>query len=108
MSLVEKLELKIEQTIRITELIAVTKEVERKFSTGELTPQEYNYLTSIKQKRFKINISNRELLPNFLNDETNFAVASTKLDSCEIVAEEFEAIEQGLSNTMLEIIKNSI
>lgn len=103
MRLVEKFKQEIKQTAKSSELEALMNKIRQQLKAGNLTSQEYYFLVVVRQKHFQANIAAiNGLLPDLSNN--NLAVNSIKVDECEIVAEEFEAIERDFAN-MSEITK---
>lgn len=97
MRLIEQLKQKIKLTLRLTELNSVMLEIRQKLNSGELTPQEYYFLVFLEKKHFQANIAPVNLLPDLSSNQNDPALNSKKVDRCEIVAEEFEAIERELT-----------
>ena len=102
MRLVAKLKQEIKQTVKSSELEALMVKIRQQLATGELTTQEYYFLVFIQQKHFQANLAAFSgLLPDLTDSDS---IKSIKVDDCELVIEEFEAIEKDFA-TMSEITK---
>lgn len=103
MCLVEQLKEEIKQTVTESELEALMVEIRQKVKDGDLKPQEYYFLMFVEKKHLAANITTVDVL---LDLSTNNIVSNNiKVDPCEILAEEFEAIERDLQK-MSEITQN--
>lgn len=95
--LLEELKRRIEQTIRVYEIDDLTQKIFTLLEQGSLTQEEYDYLLYIKIKQLKI-VLDLNLLPDqafiFRRLQQDHLQIPVKVDSGEILVEEFEIIEQ--------------
>lgn len=102
MRLIEKLKQEIKQTVTVSELDTLMIKIRQQVKTGELTTQEYYFLMFVEKKHLAANITPVNVIPDLSSDMTS---NNFKVDPCEIIAEEFEAIENNLTK-ISEIIQN--
>ena len=106
--LYQSLETKVKQIIYFHEVDDFFSEINSLFNEQKLTESEYNSLLNITRKQLKLTLD-LNLLPSYeyisLNLTEKFPQTLVKLDPGEIIAAEFEIIEQEAMNLNLAKVK---
>lgn len=107
-TLYQSLESKIKQIFYLSEIEVFSAQINCLFTEQKLTQLEYNSLQNRIEKQLKL-ILDLNLLPSyehiFYNLTENYSQTSIKIDPGEIVAAEFEIIEQEAINLNLAKVK---